>query len=150
MIVDDIDDVLPELREQAESMMTLTVQAYEPGFGPDAEGIKVPMGVPYGDPCCAKVQGSSASARDVAMRFVNIGGIERPLIEGGLHLPVHAYVTDGVLPIKASDSRGIGWEFQVIAVGPDDDCALLNRRYLVWKVPAKSRATARRLDVVEL
>lgn len=150
MIVDDIDNTLCELRAEAESMMTLTVQAYQPGIITDGEGIKVPGPVPFGDPCCAKAQGGSAATRDPGTDYVTIGGVERPVLIGGLHLPVGAYVVNGRLQIVASRADGVGWEFKVLGVGSKDDPGLLNRRYKVINVPAKSRATARRLDVVEL
>ena len=81
---------------------------------------------------------------DSGTRYVNIGGVERPVIDGGLHIPLSAPV-----PV-ASEQRGQGWEYEVTALGPADDPALLGRRYLVISVPAKSFATARRLDVVEV
>ena len=66
------------------------------------------------------------------------GGGERPGLEGGLHIPLTAE-----LPV-------IGWHFVCTAVGASSDPSLLGRRWRVVDVPAKSQATARRLDVVEV
>ena len=84
-----------------------------------------------------KVSGRSREG-DTNTRTVTIGGVERPVVEGGLHIPLAA-----TLP-------AIGWEFVCTAVGPNSDPALLGRRWRVIDVPAKSYATARRLDVVEV
>ena len=85
-----------------------------------------------------KVAGPSMQSRDTNTRTVTVGGVERQVVEGGLHIPLSA-----PLPV-------IGWEYACIAVGPDSDPALLDRRWRVVDVPAKSYATARRLDVVEV
>lgn len=75
---------------------------------------------------------------DPNTRTETIGGVERPVVEGGLHIPLTA-------PLPK-----IGWEYECTAVGPSSDPALLGRRWRVVDVPAKSHATARRLDVVEV
>jgi len=85
-----------------------------------------------------KLAGSSAQSRDTASRTVTIGDVERPVLEGGLHIPLSS-----ALP-------AIGWEFECIAVGSASDPSLLGRRWRVVSVPAKSFATARRLDVAEV
>jgi hypothetical protein len=129
----------------AEALMTLTLAAYSPnGFTTDADGYKVPAFTPEGE-TFGKLQG--AKGKDTTTRYVRLGDVERPVLEGGLHIPVAAKVP------AAGDQRGqVGgaWEYEVTAVGPLDDPALLGRRYLVVNVPAKSMATARRLDVIEL
>lgn len=84
-----------------------------------------------------KVSGRSRDS-DTNTRTVTIGGVERVVAEGGLHLPL-----DAELP-------AIGWEYVCTAVGPSSDPSLLGRRWRVVDVPAKSYATARRLDVVEV
>lgn len=125
-------------------MMTLTLAAYSPnGTTTDANGYKVPA-FTTGTPTVGKVQGSSSSTRDAATRTVTIGDVPRPVLEAGLHIPVSATVP------AAGEERGKGWEYVVTAIGTYDDPALLNKRYLVVGVPSKSKATARRLDVVEL
>lgn len=85
-----------------------------------------------------KVAGPSAAAADTQTRTVSVGGVERPVVEGGLHIPISA-------PLPA-----IGWEYVCDSVGPQSDPALVGRRWRVVDVPAKSYATARRLDVVEV
>lgn len=75
---------------------------------------------------------------DTNTRTATVGGVERPVVEGGLHIPLGAE-----LPT-------IGWEFICTAVGASSDPTLLGRRWRVVDVPAKSFSTARRLDVVEV
>lgn len=142
MLYDAIASALPELQREAESLMTLTLTAYSPdGDTLDPDGFEVPAYTAEGT-TPGKVQ--SGSGDDTSTRYVRIGDIERPVLAGGLHIPI-----DAPIPV-ASEQRGQGWEYVVTAVGPADDPALLGRRYLVVGVPAKSHATARRLDVVEV
>lgn len=84
-----------------------------------------------------KVSGRSREG-DTQTRTVTVGDVERPVIEGGLHIPL------------AADLPAVGWEFECAAVGPTTDPSLLGRRWRVVDVPAKSFATARRLDVVSV
>ena len=142
-----LTDALPDLRAMAESLMTLTLTAYAPDIA-KVDGIEQPVFTPMGA-TFGKLQGGAASTRDFVSRTIQIGGVSRPVLEGGLHLPLSAYVSDGSLQIVAGD-QGIGWEFEVTGVGSMDDPALTGRRFLVASVPAKSYATARRLDVAEV
>lgn len=120
--------------------MTLTLAPQRPaGFDADDDPIFVAM-----DPHPGKVQSGSKSGGDTATRFVRVGGVELPVASGGLHIPLGAPV-----PV-AGEQVGIGWEYIVAAVGPYDDPALMGRRFRVVGSPAKSYATARRLDVVEV
>lgn len=126
----------------AEALMSLTLAAYAPsGTTLDADGFEVagftPMGQTFG-----KVQAGTARGGDISERMVRIGDASFPVIEAGLHIPISA-------PVPAAGDRGIGWEYVVTATGSADP-ALLGRRYLVVGVPAKSFATARRLDVVDV
>jgi hypothetical protein len=84
-----------------------------------------------------KVSGRSREG-DTNTRTVSVGGVERPVVEGGLHIPLAAPVPEP------------GFELVCTAVGANSDPSLLNRRWRVVDVPAKSYATARRLDVVEV
>lgn len=130
-------------RLAAEAQMTLTLAAYSPnGTTTDADGYEVPAFTAEGS-TFGKVQGGSLAGADTATRFVVVGGVEKPVLAAGLHIPVGATVP---LPGRS----GAGWEYLVTAVGPSDDPALLGRRYLVVEVPAESFATARRLHVVEV
>lgn len=124
--------------------MTLTLTAYSPnGVTTDADGFEIPAYTDEGS-TPGKVQAGSLSGDDAATRYIRVGDVERPVLSGGLHIPIGSPV-----PV-AGEQRGIGWEFVVTAVGASDDPALLGRRYLVVGVPAKSHATARRLDVAEI
>lgn len=123
--------------------MTLSVRAYSPAWGLLPSGLE---GVVYTDQGTsrAKLQSrAGGAAGDTGHRMVRVGGTDRPVLEGALHLPLAA-------PVPVPGDVGTGWEFAVEAVGAGDDPALLNKRFLVVSVPVKSFATARRLDVVEL
>lgn len=147
----DIARELPGLRAAAESLMSLTLAAYSPsGTTTDTDGYQVPAFATEAE-TSGKVQSGSQAGQDTATRYVSIGGVDRPVLAGGLHIPLAAYVDPilSTLSIVASEQRGVGWEFEVVAVG-DADPALLGRRYLVVGLPVKSYATARRLDVVEV
>lgn len=122
-------------RAAAERQMTDTFTAYAYTWG-TVDGLREQTWVAQGD-TPGKVSGRS-SGGDTQTRMANIGGVERPVMEGGLHLPLSA-------PLPK-----VGWELQCIAVGPASDPSLLGRRWRVVDVPAKSHATARRLDVVEV
>lgn len=143
MIVDDILAALPELRRQAESLMADTFIAYAPdGTTTDAYGDVVPAYAPQGS-TFGKMQGPSAMTKDTITRTVVIGGVDRPIIEGGLQIPLSA-------PLPVAGPHGTGWEYVCTAVGPLSDPALVGRRWLVVNAPVKSLATARRLDVAEV
>jgi hypothetical protein len=136
---------LPSLQRESESLMTLTFAAYSPdpdATTTDADGYEVPGYAPKGS-TFGKVQGSSAATADASTRAVAIGGVVRPVLEAGLHIPVSA-------PVPVAGDYRIGWEYECTSVGPYDDPSLLGRRYLVVSAPAKSFATARRLDVAEI
>lgn len=114
-----------------------TFAAFSPGgTTTDDDGFEVDgftdEGTTFG-----KVSGRSRDG-DTNTRTVTIGGVERPVLEGGLHIPISA-----ALPT-------VGWEYECTAVGADSDPAILGRRYRVVDSPAKSYATARRLDVVDV
>ena len=129
-------------RIAAEAAMTLTFTPYSPNGYTTVSGLEVPAYASHTN-TRGKVQGGSASTADTATEYVTIGGVRRPLLRGGLHIPISA-------TLPTAGDQGVGWEYAVTAVGPLDDPALLNRRFLVVNVPAKSYATARRLDVVEI
>lgn len=131
-------------RAAAEALMTLNLSAHSPdGVDQDADDYDVPAFVNEGV-TRGKVQAGSSAGKDTSTRYVRLGEVERPVLAGGLHIPLSAPVP------TAGEQRGIGWEYQVTAVGPSDDPALLGKRFLVVEVPSKSFATARRLDVIEL
>lgn len=141
---DHVRGRLPYLQSEAESMMTLTLRAYSPnGWTEDPDGYQVPAYADEGT-TPGKVQGGT-QGRDTQMRYVTIGSVERPVLTGGLHIPLTAPV-----PTAGTQRGKAAWEYEVEAVGPNDDPALLGRRFLVVEVPAKSYATARRLDVAEI
>ena len=127
---------LPFLQAEAEARMTESFDAYAPTPGTE-DGLEVTTwGAPqYRTP--GRVSGRSREG-DTTTRTVTVGGVERPVVEGGLHIPL------------AAGLPAAGWEFECVAVGEVSDPALLGRRWRVVDVPVKSQATARRLDVVEV
>lgn len=147
MLQDAIAAELPYLRAQAEGRMTLTLTAYAPTTPTkDADGYDVPGYLSKGS-TRGRIQGGAGRGADTQTRYVRIGETERPVLSGGLHIPISAPV-----PVAGEQRGQVGgaWEYEVTAVGPSDDPALLGRRYMVVEVPAKSHATARRLDVVQV
>lgn len=130
-------------RLKAEATMTLTLTPYVPGaVTKDADNFDV-QAYAAQSTHKGKVQATSQEG-DTTARQIRLGGAERPVLVAGLHIPI-----DAPIP-TAGTQRGKGWEYVVSAVGAADDPELLGRRYLVVNVPAKSFATSRRLDVVEV
>lgn len=131
--------IVKDGQRAAEAMMTLTLTATSPDpiVTTDADLMTTTVRTPQGT-TPGKVAGPSAQTSDPATRTVTVGGVERPVMQAGLHIPLDS-------PAPAD-----GWIYVVTALGPDDDTALLGRRYLVVSAPAKNNATARRLDVVEV
>lgn len=128
-------DVYSQGRRFAESQMLDTFTAYAYTYA-TVDGIEQQTWVAQGS-TRGKVAGRSRQS-DTNTRTVTIGGTERQVVDGGLHLPLSA-------PLPAID-----WEYECTALGPASDPSLLGRRWRVVDVPAKSFATARRLDVVEV
>lgn len=131
-------------RRAAESLMTLTLRWYRPdGYLPDGpNGVEQLQFLDLGT-TPGKVQGPTSSQADAATTFVKVGEVDRPLMRSGAHIPIGAF-----LP-KAGE-HGRGWECVVESAPAPADPSLVGRRYRVHNVPAKSSATARRLDVVEV
>lgn len=129
-------------RAEARMKDTFTPQAPTGTFTPDAEGFQIPA---YAAQATTKgrIAGPTTQSRDTNARTVTIGGVERLVVEGGLHIPVSAAV-------PAVGEYGTGWEYVLTTLGTGTDPSLLNSRWLVVDAPAKSQATARRLDVVRL
>ena len=131
------------MRARAQALMADTFTAYAPnGTTTDADGFEVPAYASQGS-TKGKVQGPSSQATDTATQTATVGGVERPVIAGGLHIPVSA-------PSPAAGPEGVGWEYVCTAVGALSDTSLVGRRWRVVNAPAKTHATARRLDVVEV
>lgn len=138
----DIAATLPFLRAEAESLMLDTFTAYRPnGTTLNAAGMEVPAYLLVGT-TTGKVQGRSRDS-DTNTRTQSVGGVDRPVIEGGLHIPV-----DSTAPMLGP--KGVGWEYVLTAAGPLTPPDLVGSRWLVVDSPAKSFMTARRLDVVKL
>ena len=127
-----IEAELPFLRAEAEAGMqdTFTVSSItrQKVDGLDQD-IETSQGTTRG-----KIAGPSSQARDTNTRTAAVGGVERPVIEGGLHIPI------------ASPAPEIGWHCTLTVLGPMTDPSLLNSVWRVVDVPAKSYATARRLE----
>lgn len=123
-------------RRAAEALMTETFTAYA-HTTTTVDGLKTKTWVAqYETP--GKVAGRSLQGGDSSARTIDVGGVERVVVEGGIHIPLDA------------DLPEIGWELVCTATGSTSDPSLVGRRWRVVDVPAKSHATARRLDVVEV
>lgn len=121
--------------------MTDTFTAYSPGGSTkDADDYEVGGFTAEGE-TRGKVSGRSREG-DPNARTVTVGGVDRLVIEGGLHIPLSAPV-----PVAHPVT---GWEYECTALGPSSDPGLLGRRYRVVDAPMKSYSTARRLDVVDV
>jgi hypothetical protein len=133
-----VDPYLEQMRGDAESLMLDTFTAYA-ATTQRVDGLNQTVWVEqYETP--GKIAGRSRDS-DTDGRTVRVGGVDRLVVEGGLHLP---------MSIDPLDLPKVGWQFECSAVGPASDPSLLGRRWEVVDVPAKSYATARRLDVVEV
>jgi hypothetical protein len=142
---------MAEHRADAESLMQETGTAYRP-TGRSAQDPETGREAPIfddvtGTDARCKIQGTSVIGRDTQFRTVDVGGQQLLVLEGGLHRP-----WDSVL-MQPGD------EWQISTTGPYSDPSLIGRRYRIVPavnpgsaVPgsAKSFATARRYDVVEL
>lgn len=128
-------DAIAAGRLRAEADMPDTFVAYSPTTE-TVDGFEQATWKPEGA-TRGKVAGRSRDS-DTNTRTETVGGVERPVVDGGLRIPIGATVP------------AIGWEYVCTGVGPMSDPSLLNRRWRVVDVPAKSYATARRLDVVEV
>ena len=128
-------------RAAALALMTDTFTAYSPGgTTKDADDYEVGSFTNEGE-TPGKVSGRSREG-DPSARTITVGGVDRLVIEGGLHIPLTAPV-----PVAHPVT---GWEYECTQVGPTTDPALLGHRYRVVNAPMKSDATARRLDVVDV
>lgn len=144
------EELVKRGQRMAESLMTLTVQAFAPPTGPielNEDGFEVRTPVAKGK-SCAKVQSPSQQSDNSTRTFV-VGGVPLPVLEEGLHLPIEKYFENGRLAIRAGD-RGVGWEFKILTAASPIDLALVGRQFLVVGIPTKSFMTARRLHVVEV
>lgn len=133
-------------RRAAEAQMLDTFTVYAPhGTTTDADGMEVPDYVIVGT-TPGKIQsrtGGIGNGGDTNTRTANVGGVDRPVVDGGLHVPV-----DSLAP--EFGARGTGWEYVLTTPGPSTPPDLTGSSWLVVDSPSKSHMTARRLDVVRL
>lgn len=117
--------------------MTDVFAAYSPnGSTTDADGMKVPTFASEGSTPGRLHAG--VRLQSVPSTTTSVGGVERPVYDGGIRIPVSA------------PAPSIGWEYVMTVAGPDTDPAVVGRRWHVVGVQADSYATARRLNVVEV
>lgn len=133
---------LPFLRAEAEATHQDTFTPHVPGARTTgADGMEAPA-YTTGTPVKGKIQ-SRARQGDTQARTVRVGEVELPVIEAGLHISLSAAV-------PTAGKFGVGWEYEMTIAGRNTDASLVGSRWLVVDAPAKSNATARRLDVVQL
>lgn len=132
-------------RALAEELMVDTFVAYAPGAEvTKANGLKgVGYAAQYTTPGKASGRPRALVSKDTTSRYVMVGQTKRPLIAGGLAIPMSK-------TIPVAGDFGFGWEFECTAVHEDSDPNLVGMRYLVVSVSARTYQTARRLDVVVL
>lgn len=127
---------LEEFRRDAESLMQDTCTVSRRSGSTKVDGLDAPaFAQMFTSPC--KVAGRSQGG-DVSPRTVTVGGVERVVIQGGVHLPVTAEA------VREGD------RIEVTEIGSATDPALLGSTWEVVGFAGKSWATARRLDVVEV
>lgn len=137
MLGDDVSAALPDLQRHAESLHQDTFSAWSPnGFSTDGDGYETALWAAQGN-VAGKINTRGQQAEGMT-RYVTVGGVELPVIEGGLRIGIGATVPE------------VGWEYQCTAIGPRSDQSLLGRRWRVVGVPTKTHAVQRRLDVVEV
>lgn len=138
------------LRELAEADFEDTFTAYSPGgTTTDGDGFPIPSYVKEGT-TPGKVSGPSAQTADTNTTTTTVGGVEREVVKGGLHIPISAFFDGTGEFLLVAGEHGTGWELELTELGAGTDPSLLGSRWLVFDAPAKSHATARRLDVVRL
>ena len=133
-------------RTAAEALLVDTFAAYAPGAKITDTGTglkKRGYALQYSTPGKTTGRPRALESKDTRTTYVLIGGTKRPVIHGGLHIPMSA-----VLPIAGD--FGVGWEYLCTAIAPGSDPNALGQRYLVWGVSVRTYQTARRLDVVKL
>ena len=123
-------------RTRAEAMMQdlFTAYAYE---WVKVDGLDKQQWVQQGDPVRGKLPSSRSGSDATSARTVTLGGVERPIIEGGLHLPWSA-------------SPKVGWEYVLTTPGPLTHPSAVGRRFRVIEAPLSDHMTAWRLNVVEV
>jgi hypothetical protein len=105
----------------------------DPDSGLEVSGVFLPTFTTPG-----KVAGGSVG-NDQGVRTVTVGGTERPVITGGIHIPADR---PEVVPA--------GTLVRVTALGPASPAHMLGRTYRIEGESTKSYQTARRFDVVEV
>lgn len=131
-------EVFDRGRAKAMEYMTITLDALSPWKKiRGADGMDTQDWNPEGN-TIALVGGQSQQSPQPTTRYEVVGGVSRPVIDGGVQIPLTSKVPQ------------IGWEYVVRKVAGRADTALLGRRYHVVSVPIESHATARRLDVVDV
>lgn len=132
---------LGAMRARAVSLMHDSFTAYSPnGLAPGPAGLEQPSYVTQGT-TVGKI--AAVSRDDTGTSQETVGGVGRRVPTATLHIPFSSFAPVG-------GERFIGWEFVLTTPGPNTAPELAGSRWLVVDSPAKSYATARRLDVVRL
>lgn len=126
---------LGAMRARAESMFTDTFTAYAYEWT-EVDGLQEQVWVSQGT-TPGKIPNKVSGADASNARTVSVGGVERLVIAGGLHLPWSA-------------SPVVDQEYVLTTLGPNTHPSMLNKRYRVVETHATSAMTAWRLDVVDV
>lgn len=133
-----VESVVHAGRAAAERLMldTLAFGSNQMAPNPDTDMEEETFVATFTTP--GKVAGTSADS-DQTVRMVTVGGTERPVISGGIHIPA-----------DRPETVPTGMLVKVIELGPASPAHMLNRVYRVEGESTKSYQTARRFDVVEV
>lgn len=132
-------------RARAEELMVDTFAAYAPGAEiTKANGLPgVGYSLQYTTLGKATGRPRALESKDTRTNYVLVGKTKRPVIRGGLAIPMSA-------EIPVAGDFGFGWELECTAAHDDSDPNLVGMRFLVVGVSARTYQTARRLDVAVL
>lgn len=113
-----------------------TAYALDGSTTTDGDGYSVPG---YGevDVTLGKIPNKRLGGDATNASTVTVGGVERVVIKGGLHVPW-------------ADSPEVGWEYVLTWPGPTTHTSMLGKRFQVVETHPASGMTAWRLDVVEV
>ena len=125
---------LPFLRAEANAMMQDTFTPYA-STRVKVDGLNQDVWAQAGDPTPGKVPNRVSGADASNARTVTVGGVERVVVEQGLHLPW-------------DQSPAVGLVYVCTALGPTSPPVMLGKAYRVVETHPTSAMTAWRLDVV--
>lgn len=130
-------------RADAESLMLDEGQAKRP-TGKTARNEETGLSEPtFADLFTTRCKVQPTSGDEVTTQTVTVGGVERVVYKGGIHMPIPE-AGSAAVDLRRGD------RLTILSIGPMTDPGVLGKTYEVVGFSGKSWATARRLDVVEV